>query len=221
MRFWQIFCFIICLSGTSSLSAQGFTHPSEIGDAFNSHDSKIVVGLDSRRSFIGRTDVNIWGVRAGLDFQGKVRLGAGAYFLRTPLPRQFIIDRPGIPTDTISSELRFSYLSLFIEPVVFSSKRWEMDTPFHLGIGDNHYPQAPKNGGGTRKTVLLTELSVTGTYKILPWIGVGGGVGYRLALKGNKSNLDNFNAPIYQIGLRFFAGYIYKAIFKPEELTDW
>lgn len=221
MRFWILIGLCFWLGGSSPLAAQSFTQPGEIGDAFNSHESKVIVGFDSRRSFIGRTDVNIWGVRTGLDFQGKVRLGAGFYFLRTDLPRQFIVSRPGIPTDTISRNLQFAYLSIFVEPVIFSSKRWEFDTPLHLGIGDNHYPNAPKDNGGTRKTVLLAELSVAGTYKIFPWVGIGGGVGYRQVLKGNKSNFNNFNAPIYRIGIKLFAGYIYKAIFKPDELSVW
>lgn len=197
-------------------SAQVFHKPSEIGEAFRSGEAKIIVGLDSRRSFISRRDVKVFGVRAGLDLQGKVRFGFGAYFLRSPFSRTFFWQNPFGLTDTLVSPLNFNYMTVFFEPVVLTTKRWELSLPFHLGVGDAFYDGPQYFTPSTPQTIFLVEGSVIGHYKILPWLGIGGGVGFRQMLRANTYLKEDFNAPIYMLNLKIFTGYILKKLLKKD-----
>ena len=192
---------------------QVFNKPADLAEAFKSGEAKVLVGFDSRRSFISRRDVKVFGVRAGLDLQGKARLGFGMYFLRSPFFRTFHWENPAGTRDTLISQLNFNYMTVFFEPVVLSTKRWEVSVPLHIGIGEAFYRGPKEFAPSTPKTILLAEGSVIGHYKILPWIGIGGGVGFRQMLRANTYLREDFNAPIYMLNLKLFTGYILRKIF--------
>lgn len=205
----------------SSVKSSILTRPADIRDAFRSDKVKVSVGLDSRRSFVSRQDVNMLGARAGLDFDGMVRVGGGIYFLFSDIHQQFVLTNPSTGEDsTVTARLRFNYITFFFEPVILKSRRWEISIPLHLGLGDTYFEGAGFDQSRPR-TVVLSEASVIGHYKIFPWIGLGGGVGYRTMLKGNNLLGENFHAPIYMFTLKIFVGWIYLKLFKPEKLEDW
>ncbi len=218
---WMILLLPAGLQAQSGTKKSVITKPSDIREAFQRNRSQTAVALDSRRSFVSRQDVNMLGIRAGLDFDGLVRVGGGVYLLFSDVYQQFSLTDPATGAQTtVSGRLHFSYVSAFFEPVLLQSKRWEVSFPLHLGIGDTYYEGAGFELSRPR-TVVLSETSVTGHYKIFPWIGLSGGVGYRRLLRGNNLLKENFHAPIYMFGIKFFASWIYLRIFKPEQLEEW
>lgn len=206
-------CFLflgVILIGTI-VPAQVFNRPSEMVEAVRVGENKLLVGFDTRRSFIDKRDVRLLGLRAGLDFDKKVRLGFGVYFLGSGVTQTFIFRRDNGP-DTLKAPLRFAYITFFAEPVFLSTKRWEVSTPFHLGVGESFYEGPRDLGFRTNQTVFLAELSLVAQYKILPWVGIGGGFGYRQMLVGNPYVKADFNAGVYMINVKIFLGYLYRKL---------
>lgn len=212
----KAFLLIVLTSILLPLSGSGqvFNRPSDLRDAFRSGEAKVLVGFDSRRSFISRRDVKVFGLRAGVDVQNKARLGFGMYFLRSPFYRTFFWENPAGEVDTLLSQLNFNYMTVFFEPVVLTTKRWEMSLPFHVGIGEAFYSGPREFGPSTPQTILLVELSAIGHYKVFPWIGIGGGIGFRQMIKANTYLKEDFNAPTYMLNLKIFTGYILNKVFR-------
>lgn len=186
-----------------------------LDDAFHTNP-KLVLGFDTRRSFFSNTDVKITGIRAGLEFDHRVRFWLGLHFLNTPIYRAFhVSDSLGIP-DTIHSKMNFGYLSFITEYVWLRTKRWEASVPLYIGFGNMSFTGFE---AGTTKKFGLLELDVQGHYKFFSWIGLGGGVGYRWMLSRDDRLRRNFNNPVYIFKVKLFLGELYKSIFKPDEVN--
>lgn len=209
MKKWLFLNILLIIILGNALPAQGLQSPRDWPASLR-QAPKLSVGMDTRRSFISRSDVKIIGLKVNLDFENRLRLGYGVYFLGSPFFRNFIVPTQLGNLDTINSRLDFVYLSAFAEYVFFLNERWEFSSPISLGIGDVGF----QNIGEEKKTVLLTELSVMGSYKIFPFFGLGGGIGYRQILAGGQVVRENFNSPIYSFGLRFWIGYLYQKYIK-------
>jgi len=156
--------------------------------------------------------VSIFGVKMGLDFDKKIRTGFGVYFLSTPFYRSFQVEQPGGggSLDTIQAKLGFTYFSYFLEYVFLHSKRWEIGIPTYLGIGEVNFPDVP---GFVRQPLFLGQFLVRVDYKILPFIGLSGGLGYRQILLGNTVIQERFNAPIYTFGIKLWLDWVAKKVF--------
>ena len=59
--------------------------------------------------------------------------------------------------------------------------------------------------------VFLYEPAMTVQYRFLRYLGVGGGLGYRLAFT-NASLDESLNAPVYIIGVKVFFGDLYRDV---------
>ncbi len=202
-------CFLLFLVG-KGLLAQGLQSPKDWAASLR-QAPKLNVGLDSRHSFISSRDVSTLGLKVSLDFENRLRFGYGVYFLfRNRIVRDFALTDSLGNNYTVKSELQFTYLSAFAEYVFFLNDHWEFSAPINLGIGDVGF----SNINQEKKTVLLTEFGVMGSYKIFPFFGLGGGIGYRQILAGGQFIRDDFNSPTYSFGLRFWVGYLYKKYIK-------
>jgi hypothetical protein len=200
-------CVLLLL--VASLKAQVFQSPKDWPAALRLAP-KLNVGLDSKRSFISNRDVKTLGLKASLDFDNRLRLGFGVYFLQSPFYRSLsVTDYFGVE-DTVRAKLDFVFMTSFVEYVFLSTKRWELSSPLALGIGDVVF----RDVGMRPQPVLTSELGLQGSYKVFPWIGLGGGVGYRQILSGGKLIRENFNSPTYSFGLKFWFGYLYQKYFK-------
>lgn len=181
------------------------------GAAFRALSStpKFTAGFDTKRSFISNRDVSIFGVRVGLDFDRKIRMGFGTYFLSTPFFRRTEVVFPGAggAVDTIPAKLNFSYFAYFIEYVLFYSKRWEVGVPFYVGVGEVNFREIP---GFRPRPVLIGQAVLRADYKILPFIGLSGGVGYRAIMAGNALIEENFNSPVYVFGVKLWLDWFLK-----------
>lgn len=191
----------------ASLSAQVINPPRDLGPAFR-QSPKLLVGLDSRRSFISGRDVKMMGIRVGLEFDKRARVGFGVYTLASQFQRKFVqINYLGL-ADTVTTQLEFSYMSAYFEYILLTTKHWEVSFPIHLGVGDVGFSKVATEP----QACLLGEVNVWASYKILPFLGLAGGVGYRQILLGGTAIRENFNAPTYSFGIKFWAGYFVEKI---------
>jgi hypothetical protein len=206
--------FLLCLSAKSQL----INAPRDLPAAFK-QTPKLLIGLDTRRSFVSGRDVKVMGLRVGLEFEKRARVGFGMYTLASEFTRNFVFDDAFGGKDTVEAQLQFAYMNVFFEYVLLTTKHWEVSFPIHLGIGDQSYSKIPF----IPNSFLLGEAGVWASYKIFPFLGLAGGVGYRQLLAtgatirkrsdGPSYGIhENFNAPTYNIGIKFWAGYLIEKI---------
>ena len=185
---------------------------------------KIIVGANTKNTFINGFSSPVYTLSAGLDFNHTVRIGAGYSFLRLSKYKNgrdntpFYLDKSFSDTSgahLVHPALTFSYVNLFFEYVYFKSKKWQFSVPLQLGVGGSSYKY---NFNGEKITeekdmVLLYEPTVSGQYRILKWFGVGLDVGYRMMLIRNKNIGYKFNSPIYNAGIVIYWGELYRMVF--------
>ncbi len=174
---------------------------------------KLSFSFDSRNTFIVGQNANIFGLRAGLDFNGRFRIGLGLQGLTTPIPRILIFppDSVGLPPDTAFTHIGMSYFTLYTEYAFHKSKRWEFGVPFYLGIGNASY----RAGGYEfyKSTISLIETSLYGQFYIFSWLALHSGMGYRLMLKSNSAISGRFSGPVYTLGVKVYFGKMYRSVF--------
>lgn len=174
---------------------------------------KLGFSFDNRNTFLLGQNANIVGVRAGLDFNGRVRIGVGIQGLNTIIPRLLIFppDSAGLPPDTVFTHIGFSYLTLYTEYAFHKSKRWEFGVPFYFGLGSASYLAG--DYPFYKSAISLIESSVYGQFYIFPWLALHSGVGYRLMLKSNSAIAGRFSGPVYTLGVKVYFGKMYRSIF--------
>lgn len=148
------------------------------------------------------------GLRVGLEFDKRVRVGFGVYTLASKFQRNIVQTNYLGIRDTVSTQLEFSYMTAYFEYILLTTKHWEVSFPIHVGVGDVGFSKV----AAEPQACLVTEINAWASYKIFPFLGLAGGVGYRQFLAGGKEIRENFNAPTYNFGIKFWAGYIIEKI---------
>jgi len=205
------------------------TLSAQIADSIQSSLQKkprFIVGGASKSTFINGYRSPILTVRVGLDFDHRIRIGAGLSMLKlspyepgrdnTPFYLDKIVTDTG-GTYTFHPALEFRYVNLFLEYVYYKSGKWQFSIPIQFGIGSSSYKYTDNGEDITesKHTILLYEPAVSGQYKITKWFGAGLDVGYRLMLINNKNIGSKFNSPVYDIKVIVYWRELYKAVSHP------
>ncbi|MGL4598831.1 MAG: hypothetical protein ACRCYO_15045 [Bacteroidia bacterium] len=212
MRLFYLFLLVALFAGKQLANAQ-------TGDSLRKAMHGAIVpsfSFDSRNSFISSRRANIWGVKAGAEFGGKITLGLGWNKLNDDLIKTIYYNRVDGRLDSAEGALQFQYLSAHIQYVFFQDKRWKYSvTPFHLGIGNSFYRYTADDGQRKQgqRMMLLYEWGISTSYKVLPWLGFGLDLGLRLALLRNKAIPENFNSPMYSVYMIVYWAEIFKTAF--------
>ncbi len=212
MRIVGLFKLIVLLACTHSLCAQ-------TGDSLRKAMHGTIVpsfSFDSRNSFISTRRANIWGVKAGAEFGGKITFGLGWNKLNDDLIKTIYYDRTDGRLDSAEGGLQFQYMSVHVQYVFFQDKRWKYSvTPFHLGIGNSFYSFTADDGQRRQgqRMMILYEWGISTSYKVMPWLGFGLDLGLRLALLRNKAIPENFNSPMYSLYMIVYWAEIFKTAF--------
>ncbi len=175
---------------------------------------KLYVSLDTRNSFITHSIAKIRGLRAGLSFNGRARVGLSYNWLRTDLDRTTAIYRNDSLT-TLNGGIRFWFVAPFLEYALIQRKHYELEFPFRIGIGRSGIVYEDEDGTRINRdfqTVVMYEPGVVFTYRFLRYFGASLGVGARLMIKPNKKLNEKFTSPVYSLGIRFYASDAWKDI---------
>lgn len=185
---------------------------------------KFFVGFDARRSFVLEKNSKFNGVKLGLSYRNKHRFGLGFYGMDTPIRYVGEVDKNKHPDATDTVRFNFGYVSTFYEYVWYKSKRWDLSTPIHLGIGnlsfsylDTTSKYQPFYSGG----VLMSEFTGVAQFKVFRWFAIGSGAGYRMMLIGEKTIRKSLNSPIFIFQFKILFGEIYKMTFRRKNLEKW
>jgi len=187
---------------------------------------KFLFAFDARRSFVLDRNVKFNGVKIGATYKGKLRFGMGIYEMRNPIRMPGIpVDKVEFPDATDTVFFKFNYSGVFVEPIWYNSKRWQISTPAQLGNGD--VVLSYRDTSNTRNveffkgTVPVFSTSVAGQYKIWRWLAIGSGFGYRFILVKENDIKKSVSAPFYNLSVKVLLGELYKMAFKKEELEEW
>jgi len=193
------------------LQAQDTTHTFERAFKVSFHTKpQLDVKLDNRYSFIRALDVRTIGIKAGLSFNQKFKTGIG--FNRMLLSVKSLIKENN---KLLAANLKYYYFSPYIEYYYYNSKRWAFDLSAQVGFGQAYLQGLTINGEKIirKKTWILSyEPAMLIDYKIIRWIGIGTGVGYRIILYKSSGIDQKFSSPEYIFKLKVYLGEIYRTI---------
>lgn len=151
--------------------------------------------LESRYSFLNHNATKVTGVRLGLSFKRKLRVGIGYSWLDADVSDKKLI------TDILGNEryannyFKFGYVCYYADFVFHKAKRWQLSVPIQVGTGMywTKYHDGEKFVNSKKRLLLFYEPGITVQFKITKWCGLGIDVCARLALRntnyvGNKLN---------------------------------
>ncbi|OFY66996.1 MAG: hypothetical protein A3H98_08850 [Bacteroidetes bacterium RIFCSPLOWO2_02_FULL_36_8] len=215
-KFAKKICVFLLLWLTSYFiyAQEAITHPSAPPDSAKKK-TEIFFSFDARNSFVANKDVRIGGAKIGLEFRDKYRFGLGIYAMDPPIFSQVLLNKGTASEELYIYRIEFSYFGIFAEYVLFSNRKWEFSAPVIFGIGETRLFRSKDRNAKIWETrpkmgVNLIEASITGHYKIVYWLGVGGGFGYRNASTDFALLKEHFDAPIYIMKIKLFIGDIYR-----------
>lgn len=187
----------------------------EIGESFRKKP-KFFFNFTQYNSFINKESANLSGIKAGLEFNDKVRVAVGYSWLYSDIVDRISISKNDL-SYTTNGQLKFKYINTSFEYEFYSDYPWHISLPLVVGAGEAHYEYIDRVTRERTRTensnVVLFEPSVNAQYNIIDWVGISGGLGYRVALNASKELKKNFNSPIYVIQLKFFFDEMYKEMF--------
>ncbi|MBK7964727.1 MAG: hypothetical protein IPK10_05170 [Bacteroidetes bacterium] len=174
--------------------------------------------FDSYYSFIGNKSADVWGFRGGVKYHEKWRFGIGYNFISSDIVENKILPTNEIPyakNDTVKAQLFFRYYPVMAEYIHYNKGPWQISTPLQIGYGQSYFQYFDKSDSKRRifkKGVVASQLGVNAQYKIVKWIGITSGIGYRIMLVNNKEIDAKMNSPIFAIGIKIYLSEVVKSI---------
>ncbi|MBA3682687.1 MAG: hypothetical protein H0W73_16225 [Bacteroidetes bacterium] len=190
-------------------------------DIFN-NKSSIDARLESRNSFIDNQIISVTGVRLGVAFQRKLRVGGGVSWLKSDFKKDFYLENELGKTDTIPRFLKMGYIAYYIDFVFYKTKRWQLSVPIQAGTGftwwknDKNYFVREKE---KKYFLMLYEPGITVQFKALKWFGLGADVAYRFTLVNSKKIGEKLNSPTYSFKILFWFDQLYYELFPNSKFT--
>ena len=174
---------------------------------------KVMLKLGTRNSFISNRFVKIRDVQIGFNYKNITKIGLGYNWLATDVFRPLVIE--GQIVQENKGELKMRYLAPFVEYTFLKKEKYSCAIPVQLGFGKTLFEY--RNGSNELKktkpiSIAFYEPAITFEYIVLKYIGIGGGIGFRLMFIGNKRLNDNFTAPFYLLRAKIFFGDVLKDI---------
>lgn len=175
---------------------------------FSAQPPKFVAKLDSRGSFVSNRNVQIMGVKLGLEHAGRFQYGIGYCFLYSRVEHE-----ERAPDGVMRPvHLRLGYVTPYVEYAFFQRGPWEVRIPVQFGLGNGSLVQDDAYGGKLRLRstfLFIYEPSMTVQYRFLRYFGANAGWGYRLVVS-NDGLGERLTAPIYGLGLKVFLGELWQ-----------
>jgi hypothetical protein len=201
------------------LSAQSYVASAQDSTESFWRKPKFFLQFDRFNSIVAHEGADMSGLKAGLEFGRKYRFGIGLYNLKSDVieyKRLTPAQAADAPADTVKAQLNMGYVPLCFEYIFYDKGKWQFGIPVHLGFGQTYFEYF-NSKGETKKikdqNVVLTDVVISGQYKVFRWVGIGAGLGFRKMLVDNPAIERNFNSPLYNIRLKIFLGEIYRTIF--------
>jgi hypothetical protein len=174
---------------------------------------RVFVGFHNRNTFIRSYQTKLYGIIGGLDYDQKVKIYVGLYGFGGQ-NRTLLVNDPDFATDSVYRSLSTNNLSIALEYTYFNFKRLSLSMPIQAGFGGVYLDYIGDNKllKHTNNVIIPIEIGSNAYLELLDWIGLKGGVGYRLSV-GN-SEVTKLSSPYYNLGLAILVGELYRNISK-------
>lgn len=185
---------------------------------------KPFVTYDLSGSLVGGKGATTSELRGGLDFKRKLRLGIGWAWVVSDIVEDKEVTLESGKDSIVPAELRMSFGTASAEYTFFENDRWQITGPFMIGFGNTYFRYNERVDGEYKKQkteknpVAVFGPSVTATYKLLKWVGVSVGIGYRFMVKDEDEVREKLSSPIYSLKARIFFDEVYKSLFVKEKV---
>lgn len=180
-------------------------------------DIKYNLFFDSRQTFFAGQRARMNGFKIGAELYEKVRFGLGFYNLQRPLDISERID----DSQNRTRELDFRYNTSYVEYIAYRDFRWELSLPVQFGRGTGTVDTlnvAGQRGLERTDNVNIISVGAAGYIRVIPWFGIGSGVGYVWAISDNQAAEAAFSSPYYSIRAKIFLGYLIKSMIFPKKV---
>ena len=178
--------------------------------------------LESRYSFLNNSPTKVSGVRLGLSFRRKLRVGIGYSWLDTDVKdAKLITDAFGNLRYT-NEYLKFGYVCYYADFVFHKTKRWQLSVPIQVGTGMywTQYNDGLKTIKSKQRLLLFYEPGITVQFKATKWCGLGLDVCARLALRNTKYVGEKLNSFVLAPKLLIWFDQIFFMTFPKSKITQ-
>lgn len=178
--------------------------------------------LESRYSFLNNSPTKVSGVRLGLSFRRKLRVGIGYSWLDTDVKdAKLITDAFGNLRYT-NEYLKFGYVCYYADFVFHKTKRWQLSVPIQVGTGMywTQYNDGLKTIKSKQRLLLFYEPGITVQFKATRWCGLGLDVCARLALRNTKYVGEKLNSFVLAPKLLIWFDQIFYMTFPKSKITQ-
>ncbi|CAM3864424.1 hypothetical protein FLBR109950_05535 [Flavobacterium branchiophilum] len=152
--------------------------------------------LDNRFSSINSINITIFGAKVGMQYNKLARIGIGGSFIVNPVSFDYYNKKKKINETNV---LHFWYLSVFNDWIIYKDNRWQVFATEQIGYGKPRFQKEINDEivSNVNRNLIVNEFSAQVNYKVVPWFGLGTGIGYRHILNGEATLKQTFDAPIY------------------------
>jgi len=197
---------------------------------FLKHKYSIDVRLESRASFIDNELTSISGIRAGLTFKRKLRIGGGISWLKTDgyswlktnVTKDFYVQDEDGKTEVVKKYLKFIYLCYYLDFVFYKTQHWQLSVPIQIGTGYLWFQDTKNYSFGNKQPrylLFLYEPGITLQYKVFKWLGAGADISYRFALQDRKKTGEHLSNLSLTFKALFSFNYLYYELFPKSKLS--
>lgn len=186
-----LICIIFLISFSISAIAQ-----ETILEINTTRKYKFIFQLDNRFSSIREADITILGAKAGIQYKRLTRLGLGGSFILSPVNITYIDKKTG---EISENTINFWYGSIFNDWILYKSHKLECFITEQIGYGKPHLTREVNDEivNNINIPLYINEISGQANYRVLSWLGVGAGIGYRNIWNKHAALRSTFDAPIY------------------------
>ena len=212
--------FLICVSLLSFAAKSQFLDT--LTAAIHQQPS-IDARLESRYSIIHNDAAKVSGVRLGIVFKRKLRLGGGYSWLATKNYENKLITNSFGKPEMVKDYLKFGYLCYYVDFVFHKTKRWQLSVPIQVGAGLSHFEYTEASGIKIKSRnyfLLIYEPGITVQFKITRWAGLGCDVAYRFGVKNTKFIGQALNSPTISVKYLIWFDQIFFLAFPKSKITQ-
>lgn len=173
----------------------------------NSDKLKFYGSLDFRNSIVFDENLAFYGAKVGLGNK-RVRFGLGYHELSKSIFNIIIERDPFSPFSYDEKNYSYRHVSLFVDPILYQTNRWELLLPLHVGIGP--IKAFLYDSLGQEKQVLSRDfvpsftVSIKANYRVFKWFGVTAGFGDNFVFFDESQFGREFNTVFYSFGIKLF-----------------
>ena len=182
--------------------------------------------LDIKKSFAHSQKTRFNGFNFGMTYKERHRFGLGLYVSKRVLLDNVFVDEPDVAEDS-EVGVHVSYLGLFYEYILFNKPKYDVGISVIFANADLTTDYTDTNDvvkPYINEKIPLIELFVGGRYKVLRWVGINGGIGYRFIFTHDAIDNKALSGMVYRVGVGLYLGDLWKMANKkkyPEEHEYW